>query len=404
MEANINIVLLVKEGSRWKNDEGHKVRWTGAAGRGVQRSMSPQFAVMHAVRDSVQVCCLWDAPEVPPPTTQVCEFPGTNVLSKLSEGAQKVFTRKALYHSDEYYQTFVEMLVKKIIRQPAPPAADAPASAPTQQQQQAPQQQQQAGSGLTADAAGAPLQQQLMIAAGGLHMALNGQPLSRVSSAPLGLLDAGSFPTAGGGSGLHHLSRFSSSVLGGLPAEQQLQLQQQQQAAACLPMNHGMGNFAYGTGSQGAAGVPPAVTMAYQRASLSQLQLQPPLQYMTTPYEGTAEAGVALLQLQRELAAVRREALGAVQELRREHAGELHQVGAPRVLGTHMLGWSVATKWVSMLQGLMQALRTLVSLCALGDTHGGHPATCAPCRPHATKALDQVVVMGCTAAKLVPLW
>ncbi|KAG2449069.1 hypothetical protein HYH02_005818 [Chlamydomonas schloesseri] len=77
VEAKTNIILLVKEGSRWKNEEGLKI----------------------------------------------CEFPGGNILSKLSDDMRKVFTRKALYHSDEYYQTFVEMLVKKIVRWPSEPAA-----------------------------------------------------------------------------------------------------------------------------------------------------------------------------------------------------------------------------------------------------------------------------------------
>ncbi|KAG2489997.1 hypothetical protein HYH03_011625 [Edaphochlamys debaryana] len=91
VEAKINIILLVKEGSRWKNDDGLKI----------------------------------------------CEFPGSGYLGKLPEELQKVFTRKALYHSDEYYQTFVDMLIKKIVRQPleavptaAPVLGPPPAASP----------------------------------------------------------------------------------------------------------------------------------------------------------------------------------------------------------------------------------------------------------------------------------
>ncbi|KAG2433716.1 hypothetical protein HXX76_008083 [Chlamydomonas incerta] len=77
--SKTNIILLVKEGSRWKNEEGLKI----------------------------------------------CEFPGGHILGKLSDDTRKVFTRKALYHSDEYYQTFVDMLVKKIVRWPSEAAAAA---------------------------------------------------------------------------------------------------------------------------------------------------------------------------------------------------------------------------------------------------------------------------------------
>ncbi|MEW5313824.1 MAG: hypothetical protein WDW38_005361 [Sanguina aurantia] len=57
VDANINIILVMKEGSRWKDASGAKV----------------------------------------------CEFPSDELVRTLPEGVRKIFSRKALHHSDEYY-------------------------------------------------------------------------------------------------------------------------------------------------------------------------------------------------------------------------------------------------------------------------------------------------------------
>ncbi|PNW82296.1 hypothetical protein CHLRE_06g278186v5 [Chlamydomonas reinhardtii] len=75
VEAGVNVILVVKEGSRWPDGNGQKV----------------------------------------------CDFPSYDTINKLPEAVRSVFTRKALTHSDEYYQAFVDLLLSKIVR-PAPPA------------------------------------------------------------------------------------------------------------------------------------------------------------------------------------------------------------------------------------------------------------------------------------------
>uniref|UniRef100_A0A7S3R452 TIR domain-containing protein n=1 Tax=Dunaliella tertiolecta TaxID=3047 RepID=A0A7S3R452_DUNTE len=76
VDNRINIVLVVKEGSRWKDEEGRK-------------------------------------------TTP---FPGPNIIAELPDKVKPVFTRKAIHHSDEYYSSFIEMLMKKVTaNKPTPP-------------------------------------------------------------------------------------------------------------------------------------------------------------------------------------------------------------------------------------------------------------------------------------------
>ncbi|KAF5843214.1 hypothetical protein DUNSADRAFT_890 [Dunaliella salina] len=76
VDNRVNIILIVKEGSRWKDEDGRK--------------SSP--------------------------------FPGPNVIAELPEKIKPVFTRKAIHHSDEYYSSFIDMLMKKVTaNKPLPP-------------------------------------------------------------------------------------------------------------------------------------------------------------------------------------------------------------------------------------------------------------------------------------------
>ncbi|KAF5831870.1 armadillo-type protein [Dunaliella salina] len=75
LDHNVNIILLVKEGSRWQDENGVK--------------FSP--------------------------------FPGPNIVSELPEKLQPIFTRKAIHHSDEYYSSFINMLMKKVTANKPPP-------------------------------------------------------------------------------------------------------------------------------------------------------------------------------------------------------------------------------------------------------------------------------------------
>ncbi len=60
---------------------------------------------------------------------QVCEFPPYELINTLSSSIQQVFTRKAITHSDEYYQAFVDNMIKKIQIPVRPAAAATPAEA-----------------------------------------------------------------------------------------------------------------------------------------------------------------------------------------------------------------------------------------------------------------------------------
>ncbi|PNH11286.1 hypothetical protein TSOC_001876 [Tetrabaena socialis] len=84
VDKNVNIILVVKEGSRWKDTNGNKV----------------------------------------------CEFPPYELINTLSLSIQQVFTRKAITHSDEYYQAFVDNMLKKIQIPIRPAAAAGVHSAP----------------------------------------------------------------------------------------------------------------------------------------------------------------------------------------------------------------------------------------------------------------------------------
>lgn len=68
VEAGVNIILVCKEGSRWRDEKGVKC----------------------------------------------CDFPPPHIIDALPGKVRSVFTRKALQHSDEYYQMFVELLLQRI--------------------------------------------------------------------------------------------------------------------------------------------------------------------------------------------------------------------------------------------------------------------------------------------------
>lgn len=60
----------------------------------------------------------------------MCEFPPYELISTLPEKLRAVFSRKAISHSDEYYQAFVENLLRKIVKRHVP-HQEPPAPAPT---------------------------------------------------------------------------------------------------------------------------------------------------------------------------------------------------------------------------------------------------------------------------------
>ena len=68
VDHKVNVIFVTKEGSRWKDIHGNKV----------------------------------------------CDFPPQHLIDKLPEKVKGLMTRKAIAHSDEYYQAFVETLLKKI--------------------------------------------------------------------------------------------------------------------------------------------------------------------------------------------------------------------------------------------------------------------------------------------------
>ncbi|KAF5833528.1 hypothetical protein DUNSADRAFT_10142 [Dunaliella salina] len=69
-----NIISVVKEGSRWPDEDGKKT----------------------------------------------LPFPGTHLLGNLDPSLKAVFMKKAIHHSDEYYSSFIDMLMKKVTaNQPA---------------------------------------------------------------------------------------------------------------------------------------------------------------------------------------------------------------------------------------------------------------------------------------------
>ena len=70
VKAKKNIILVTKDGSRWKDANGSKT----------------------------------------------CSFPPFEITSSLSAEAQKAFVSKAVEHSDEYYEAFKEQLIKRIKR------------------------------------------------------------------------------------------------------------------------------------------------------------------------------------------------------------------------------------------------------------------------------------------------
>ncbi|GIM07120.1 hypothetical protein Vretimale_11344, partial [Volvox reticuliferus] len=72
VKANVNIVLLIKDGARWPDLEGNPV----------------------------------------------CDFPPPHLLRTLPPEVQPVFTRKPVVHNDEYYRAFVEALFDKLYRPP----------------------------------------------------------------------------------------------------------------------------------------------------------------------------------------------------------------------------------------------------------------------------------------------
>ena len=68
VDHKVNVIFVTKEGSRWKDIHGNKV----------------------------------------------CDFPPQHLIDKLPEKVKGLMTRKAIAHSDEYYQAFVDTLLKKI--------------------------------------------------------------------------------------------------------------------------------------------------------------------------------------------------------------------------------------------------------------------------------------------------
>ena len=87
VKSKVNIILLVKDGARWPDDSGNLV----------------------------------------------CNFPTYTLIQKLPEGCRPAFDSKALTHSDEYYQAFVDHLIPriKLTRPTLAPTANSPSQPDT---------------------------------------------------------------------------------------------------------------------------------------------------------------------------------------------------------------------------------------------------------------------------------
>lgn len=251
---------------------------------------------------------------------QVCEFPPYELINTLSSDIQQVFTRKAITHSDEYYQAFVDNMIKKI-QIPVRPAAAATTAEPAARPQPLPT--------TTAGCLHAPTPQQVQPPP--THQQLHPDP--------------------------HHPVAVATADSHSL----HLPLQQQQNSAGGLAFGGTPPHMLHATAT--AAGAFPFVPYGYPAAAVHAVHAAAPM--------GTA------MSHHHEVGALGRDITAEVRQLGREISLELQQLQQAQTAGAQLSARSLSQELlqhnstvVALLQSQQQVCKQSRCVCAVWRMHG----------------------------------